>query len=645
MATRLKTVEYAFPVLASVTNDTLTNFTQTTVYLPDIRSGSGRFHSVELRITADDQITAIGGSVTTKTINLRLGAVAYTSTTNANILTHSAQSISHLFVRDFTDHFNTNWTGTSMTCDAQMQINQSTGTPTDLVNACARLYITYEYDDTITTQVKTVYIPLNAPTTHLASARPASALDTIPAIDTYLPEASKTYRDLFVWFGVNTSYAAAGSTKLSFQIDADTAYVTETHENGPTVTSRWIEHIWKPTFDTSATREFRAWESLGGNNAYYRAQVYMVVTYEFNATTTTSAMNSLLLPMEWESPGGTSTTIFQRATRELMIQEPSTITTQRVALYVNFETPISLAGDQRFRVGTGSWITYTDSGAIVAGQKGCMVRNDSAFTLARGRNTLQADSYSSSVVRSATNISSYWIVNYTSGIATGGIGTHNRTVFKNLHTHGTGAAIIQTTTTSQSFLTIPETSHYIVGAGTVFEWFSNSTANPTGVIVQAERTAGEGGLEFESVYVDVNACDPEPGTHSNYSQVRSLFKRFVGDADADRLQMSTSRRYRTVVPNIAMTAASSWHLRLASIVTYHTITSTFGGTISNSNGGTVIINLCRASTGERLMTTSRVGNGTYSFVWYDNTEDLYTEAYEDGTFKGRSGTLKATIDV
>jgi hypothetical protein len=213
MATRLKTVQFAWPTLASLPNNTLTTFTQITVYLPE---ATKTIKKAWVEFSADDIITNTGGSLTTKTINLRLGAASYTSTTNANTLTNSGENISHFITRDFTNHFTTNWTGTSMTCDLQAQINQSTGTTTGFVNASATLHITYEYDDSATTHLKTVYIPLNAPVTELPTTK--TSHDTIPALDTYLPEASKTYRNIHVVTQANTNQASTTDHTMTFQL-------------------------------------------------------------------------------------------------------------------------------------------------------------------------------------------------------------------------------------------------------------------------------------------------------------------------------------------------------------------------------------------------------------------------------------------
>ena len=196
MATKLKTVTYAFTAnTLTVGNNTLTNPPQLSITIPE--SGL-TFRSVQVKFNAEDLITATGGSMTTKTFGLRLGAAAYTTVANANTLTNSGEQLTLFWVIDFTSHFTSNWATQAVsgvaTCDFQFQINQSTGTTLGLTNACATIEITYEYDDTSATQLKTVLIPLNAPNTTITTV--ATTYDTIPALDTYLPEASKSYKNI-----------------------------------------------------------------------------------------------------------------------------------------------------------------------------------------------------------------------------------------------------------------------------------------------------------------------------------------------------------------------------------------------------------------------------------------------------------------
>lgn len=622
MATRLKTVQFAFPTLASLVNNTLTNLTQITVYLPE--SGTKTIRKAWVELSMDDIITATGGTLTTKTVNLRLGAAGYTSTTNGNALTNTGENMSPFITRDFTSHFTTNYTGTSMTCDLQVQINQSTGTTLGMVNVSATLHVTYEYDDTSTTHIKTVYIPLNAPVTTLPTTK--TSHDTIPALDTYLPEASKTYRNIHIVTQANRNHSAATDHTVTYELSALGTQVTGNYESA-LASDVWSRYVWDITsyITTNVTHTFNVWSSLTAR--HHSMQAYLVVTYEFDASATTSVMNSVTLPMAIDSPmGGTTSADFQRTTRELMVQEANPVF-NKLAFYMTWQATANEAG-LNARIGTGSFVAYTNTGsAAVCGNKGLMIRNDSptGITLARGRNVLQMDCYNTSTTQRGGNVGGFWIVNYTSDKATDGVGAHNHTVFWPMYTEDTGAALQQKITAAGS-IAIPETEYFISALG--YEAKAMIGTASQGITIKVERlAAGEGGLIYEPIYADLGQSDTEMGLVACYAQARTLFKRWPGDDASDRLDIETNRRYMMNSGNgIAM-----WE-SLMGMITYHSIKYTVAGNITSSNGGTVNLRLLRASNGEVLLQTSRVGNGAYSFTWYDNTEEVYVHAFEDEFF-------------
>lgn len=630
MATRLKTVKYAFPALAALTNNTLTTLTQITIYLPE--TGTKTFRSVVAHVTMDDIITATGGSLTTKTLNCRVGAAAYTSVANANTLTNSGENASFWLSADYTAHFTTNWTGASMTCDFQLQINQSTGTTTGMVNVCVTLDITYEYDDTSTTHVKTVMIPLNAPVAAIATT--ATTYDTIPVLDTYLPEASKVYRQIFVVMQGN-EHRNAATTDHTLTLRIGTATVTTGNYEGSLASDRFFRYVWNATSVYPSTAATQTWQPTATVARVNHFQAYLVVSYEFSPSTSSTVMNSAMLPMDVASPmGGTTSADYQRGTRELFIEEPSTITTSRVAYYV-FWQQIAAISTLNFRIGTGAFVAYTDTAANLSGSNAAMVRNDAAFTLARGRNTLNFDAYRSDAADFGWNISGFWLVNYTSGKATDGVGAHNHTVEWGVQQNGTAAAA-STYTIAATAPAIPETNYFITAIGNQMIVQPSGTVAPAGFAILVERLAAEGGIEWEPAYTDIVQTDPEIGVYTMYSQTRTFFRRWPGDTYVNnRVDLETSRR--RVVHLVGSTATTGW-ISLNLIFTYHTITYTLSGTVSGSAGGTVTIGVWRAGTGEKLLQTSRTGNGTYSLTWYDNTENVFAEAYESATLVGRSDT-------
>jgi hypothetical protein len=196
MATRLKTVEYTMPVLASMVDNTLTALTSITISLPEAPSGTD-FKSVIALVSAM-QTASAGGNITTRRVDFSVGGATAGTHTNSDLYTGSGEDVFVFHAANMTSHFVANWTtGTSKTFAASVLINGN-ATAAAFTNVNVTIYITYEYDDTATTQIKTVRIPLNAPVGALGTAKPGTALDTIPNLSTELPEASKVYRSSYI---------------------------------------------------------------------------------------------------------------------------------------------------------------------------------------------------------------------------------------------------------------------------------------------------------------------------------------------------------------------------------------------------------------------------------------------------------------
>lgn len=630
MATRLKTVEYTMPVLASMVDNTLTALTSITISLPEAPSGTD-FKSVIALVSAMQ--TATGqGNITTRRIDFSVGGATAGTHTNSNLYTGSGEDIFVFHAADMTSHFVANWTtGTSKSFAASVLMD-GTANGIAFTNVNVTIYITYEYDDTATTQIKTVRIPVNCGTGVFGTAKPGTALDTIPNLSTELPEASKVYRSTYITLqGMRSSTVTTDST-ITLQLDNTTAITSGIFEGGA-ATNYFMRYVWdcSAVLNTASTMGFFAWGSVA--NTWYHMQAWLTVTYEFNATSSNDTYVSLMLPMEINSPmGGTTSSDYQRGDIEFFIEEPGTVTTKNIAFYSFWDQAAAIAGINQ-RIGTGAFVTFTDdTSSVFAGNNAAMIENNTAFTFARGRNSLNWDVYRTDATDLGFNTSGFWIVNYTAGKPTQGYGAANHTVFWNLGAFFDGAANVIRTISAVA-PALPETDRFYSAVGTRYLYFTNTTGNAAGVTLQVERLEAEGGIQWESAYTDVGTTDPETGLHLTFSQVRTLFRRWGDDvyADTSRMSLQTARRWRTVLAN----AASSFDY-LDLIFTYHSIPFTVSGNITGSSGGTVTISLHRESNGEKVLETSRVGDGSYSLTWYDNTENVYTEAYESSTKIGRS---------
>ena len=255
-------------------------------------------------------------------------------------------------------------------------------------------------------------------------------------------------------------------------------------------------------------------------------------------------------------------------------------------------------------------------------------------TLSRGRNTVNFDCYRTDTADLGSNISGVWILNYTSDKPSGGYGEANHSTFFNMGSVFDGAAA-SLRSISATAPAISATNYFLNAVGVNYKYHTNTTSNAAGISVTAERLAsGEGGVEWEPIYVDVARTDAETGIHECYAQARTFFKRFPTDADPSRVNIETARRWRAWSGN-----SSTTFDYLDMIITYHTISYTVTDSISGFSG-TVDLELHRSKDdlskpGELLATTTRSGDGAYSFVWYDDTVPVFVRA-DDGTNVGTS---------
>jgi hypothetical protein len=624
MATSSRTTNWAFPVLATASNNTLTSFSPIVVYIPESGVVIDR---AWVDISFDDIVTSTGGSISLIRYEFGLDSIPPTGATSSTAIANSAENISLNVTRSFIVYFANNWSGPTMSCSLSVQINQTTGVTLGMVNLCAILNVTYKYDITSATQSKSVWIPLNAPRTSLPAVK--TSHDTIPVLDTYLPESGKAYRNIFIVTYANRHHVNATDYTVTYELSSLGTHITQIYE-AALLTDVFTRYVWDITsyITTNTTHTFNVWSSLASR---HNAPIfYMVVTYEFDPSTTTQVMNCQILPAEFDSPfGGTTAADYQRSSRDLWIPEPNP-TINRIACLVHWNSAGNEAG-LNARVGTGNFLAYTITGSsVIAGEKCMMIRNDnpSGLTFSRGRNTLSVDIYNTSATERGLNIGCLWLVNYTSNLSPTGIHTHMKTIQWINTTQTTFAQQVISTPTPFVF---PEPNWFVGALGYEFKFINSATALQ-GITIGVERLASEGGIYWEPAYADAGGTDLEVGWNIKYSQTRGIFRRWSGDYDQKRLDISVSRRIRSWAPNANVII----HDSLTSLITYHSIVGTVSGTISGSDGATVSIYLQRANTGEIVLSDSRVGDGTYSFTWFDDTENILVLAHESNTKKGIS---------
>ena len=633
MATRTKTIEYAFDTSVGDTADAiLTNLTQITVYIPETVIS---FMSATVDLGFQD-FTTSAGTITEHRCALRLGASAYTTINETDDIAQTGENIGGVLGPfDFTSRFTTSWTGTSMTCDVQYFFDQSTGTTLGMRSVTAKLYITYTYDDTPATngtQIKTVRIPLESLVGSLTTTTDSEiGTNQIPILtggSGMLPETGIVIRDYAFTIEANDAMTSTTDTTLSVNIDSGTALVFSPQE-GALASNRYVRYIYRPTVpDTTAVHAFQMWADVAGR--FNMATIMLTVTYEFNAATTTAILNSIQMPVEIATPLGISTSPdASRFTRNISIQEPGTITLRQSSFRINFNVGSSISGIN-FRAAAQSYRTYTHTTGSACGMFALQQRIDAGaaggagITLARGMNSITIDGFATDVTDQMTNISGFLTINYTSDVPTAGNGAANHTIMLNLLQWD--ALLTDRTRVNNYSVAIPEADYWIVGTGFIFyQWVATASM---AVTFDVECLVGEGkGGGYYDIYADAYQSDSERACSVVWMRGRDVFQRFPGDADPDRLDIEIARDYRL----FTSTATSNG---LLSVITYSAPSYTCAGLITGFSG-TVNLSLHRASTDEKVKETTRTGDGAYSFSWYDNTDEMYVIA-NDGTNVGRS---------
>ena len=638
MATRVKTIEYAtqtiITTLNAATNRDLAG--TTSIYIPETGI---TFKSVVLYVDCTgDNTSAL--TLTLPTISISLGAVARSTLTLVNPIAHSNESEAWIFTRDITNYFVTNWTGTNMTWTTRVNFD---GIST--CNHAVKIIITYQYDDSASTQIKTIRIPIESTRTTLTTSwQTVGGATAIPNITgNYLPETGITIRQIFLelWCNVGTN--------------ANTNYTCQSRINGGTAIDTWRcqanlnSAIWSHAIINLTTQNLTVARSLecivnGVTSRMMTIGGMITVTYEFNPNTSTTIYNSLMLgavdTAGWI--GGITSTDQGSWERYIYIEEPDTITLKEsaVALFQDdnsqYTFNIRCSGDTALQSTYSSYVMT--SGTIQCGPYSLVHRIDAGgqngaagISLKRGKNLYRIQFYSNTA-QAGWNLSGFLILNYTSGKHVNGVGAHTHSVYQHINDNLTAGSRV--TTTSTITPTIPETDYYLIG---YLFWINYNIAASTdsffisdAEVVSTDSTQGDG---WETLYVGTSRQDNENRNGWIFGAARTNFTRWNGDPDPERLNIKSGRKYRLSSGAIETGSMGYWY-------TYNNITYVVSGTCSgySGDGSGIPVDIYRVSStqDEMVSNTTTTTGGNFSLNWIDNTDTLYATARQDDTHVGRS---------
>ena len=630
MATRTKTVEFTYGTdITTLAANTKRTFTGKTLYLPE---NSKVFRSVTLIATWGDDAT-VAASPTNWILGVKLGAVAESTATVTDTVTNSGEAWTMRVRRDVTSYFTTNWTGTSMAWEASIQSAGATGQ-----NHSVKLIITYEYDDTSTTHIKTVRIPIESTRALLTTAwQTVGGATAIPAIGgSFLPESGKTVRQVWLELWGGTAASAVTDFIVSARVNGGTQR-DWWDEEAALQTTRWAYGIVDITADDLTAARSLECISTGVTSVMTQVGGMIVVTYEFDPAASTTIFNSLMLGAVDTATqmAGTAAGDEDYWSRTIYVDEPGTITMQPSGVCLFFTDTGTTSAI--VAVGSQTDTTFACTGGMQAGQLSFVHRIDAAgakgvagLTLARGENDYNIQ-FRSGTASAGWMLSGFLLLNYTSDKATAGVGAHAQTRY--FHLADTAADVVTRQVNDVTTVAIPETDYYLVGA--VVDIDAQVTALAAGAMsLNLERTNG---LGWDVAFIGAFRGDSELALYTPYGSAKKNFMRWPGDPDPDRADIETARDWRfDSVPNIW----ASWGLW----ATWHAHSWTISGTVSgyaDADGAGLTVNIHRVSTHELVKTVTTTAGGVFSTPWFDDVEELYAVVYEDATHVGRSANQTA----
>lgn len=650
MAIRQKTVEYPIGIrtttLAAATRH---DFSAVTLYIPETTDRTFRSVYVELTVHDAQSATSSRANLSSWLLGARLGAAAFSDTTVTTTVTDSGEQTAFRFYGpEWAAYFNTNFgTGTSQTFELGVQFGTSSATnPVIWQNISTKLVITYDYDDAAAAKVKTIRIPLESNTGGLTTTLASIGSNQIPALDTYLTEASKTYRA--IWFEVDGNESNTATTSYNFAVALDSEGEVQFGQVIQACnSSRDLAFIWvRNDLDTSSAHDFKARVSVTGRT-YANLSVTLCVTYEYNEASTTTVTNQVLLPFSatcylWAS----ADTEAHRFAWDLWLGEPGTLTLMQSAVVMRYS--MATVGNPSVKVGGQTARTYTAAlGSLACGEYSLQHRFDSGGAAGSGltvnsagtKTQLVVDLYASATRRIAP--AGYVVLTWASDKSPSGTGAHLSTRKKLL----LPSSAIASSTGEQAFAVscadLPETAPFVVAVGFVSTFICTMTALASSY-VEGEIGSGEGfGDGWCTVIATANASGAEVATQTaiggcSDSSGLAAWRRYPDDIAPCRLDLEASRDWKAYGSTGRSISLECWY-SYSGHVFDTSIDGSTSAAITGSNGGTVTIGLHDAATGELLRQTTRSGDGAFSLSWGD-PRPVFTEAIEDATSLGRGAT-------
>jgi hypothetical protein len=556
--------------------------------------------------------------------------------TTTNQTTHG-ESWSHILDIDITSITSTAWaSGNSHTFSAWFSFcGRGTQGSDNTIFGSSEIIITYDQDDTSSTHIKTIKLPVDSLTGAIGTSQTLIGQSgDWPNLSSFLPESSISGSDTYLQYLFNTD--EAGTTDWSFygQIDTETETLLATFDASQQSDLYTIIQWIRNDVSYSSAHDIKARVTSATGATLAHAGALLTVTYTFTKPTENSTvLQQLIFPHGVTDAYGAGTTESDQTVKEVQFNildaNPSLVRAGSLVISHQSADP----GNLLLAFGSQSARTYTVPPASTAGPIPVIQRWDSGgiagsgISFVRGRNTLTIKTRYDTTPANGGGMSAVSYILYSCSYSSSNKTTCALLNIKSATSSSDWATGLRTTKTIN--WNIPDASSYAICCVGYEQFDNGSDAYSVGVL-RFKRGAS---LGWVATNPGLTGIDTGLGVRYSCMRLCPLIKCYTNQPTSqyefDPIGNSTDVTCDT--PLDRTVSAVAW-------LSWHNYTYTVSGNITNSSGGTVTIKMYNSTTDVLIMQTTRVGNGSYSFTWFDNVTPVYVIAQESNTSKGVSKT-------
>lgn len=505
----------------------------------------------------------------------------------------------------------------ALTFDAKYAYSMNVPAGTDALyrmQTFGELYVTYEHDDTDATQLNTVIA--GSPSLSGVLTTTHQQIGTIPQITGVgglLQESNIVIKDFYIMFEGNIDEDGTTDWDFYTKLDSETETLL-TSNNSPLTSDAAMKFPWRRMdidFGSSHSVSARVTNTAGAKFPNIACKYIITYTFDGSSTLLTKTIETPFVLNESQLDGTINFTD------------------------VNIHVPVAITAANNF-----ANIVW-------------MERSHNPITI--GISGFNSIVYKNDQIDGTTSMAGVYAVNHQMPNISAGFNKFTFNINQSASTDGTSnvSGIIYST-----FNYTKSASGKIINAKTFNGTFSNTDIVGTNTYAYTSPVTGNYYMNSFGIYSNLmaytnftnfsidekilNNVVNKYKTAVNGTLVKTAYTQcvqFFTDYSTLKFPEETNSLNTNPVPSGSLRVINTQAFKYPSFLfnfNYHTFRWTVSGTISGSAGGTIMLHLVDGVNNKIIQSTSRVGNGSYSFSHWDNTSDIYVVAVESDTLKGVS---------